>query len=99
MADDEARMTLPQGLRAKTEPLQRRGTNVGNENIRGLQQAVECGTRLHLFQVERQRTLVAIEMAELAGKLPAPGSSAEGTQQVTGRRFHFDHFRPVIGEE
>ena len=38
-------------------------------------------------------------MGELAGKLAAPGASADGAQQISGRRFDLDDLGAVVGEE
>ena len=51
-----------------------------------------------LLEVEHQRPLVAVEMGEFAGKLPAPRGSADGAQQISRRRLDLDDVGAVIRE-
>src|ERR1700730_15604006 len=99
VADDQPAVARPQRRRRKSQTVERGRPDVRNEDIGGAQQTIERGARRLLLEVERQRALVAVEMGELAGELAALGASADGAQQITGRRFDLDDLGAVVGEE
>jgi len=99
VAHDEPWMPLAQHGRRQPKARECRRADIGNEHVGRLQQAIERAARLLLLEVERERTLVAVEMGEFSGKLPALRGSADGAQQIPRRRLDLDDVRAIVGEE
>jgi len=97
-AVDQGRVHRPGRGPVQTELVQRAGPHVGDEDVRGFQQAVHHAAARRGLQVEAYGTLVPVEVHELPRHAAVAETAAELPHEVSLGRFDLDDFGAVVRE-
>ena len=98
-AVNDLRVDLADVFIRQPKPRHRRRAHVPDHDIGFFQQTVQCLHAGGLFQIEHDRTLVAVQMQELRAHAGGGRLAVHETDQVAGLVFNLDDFRAVISED